>query len=484
MGNSDLELVYAPAYRLLELFKVQEISPVDVLEAQISRIEAENEKVNAITYTHFDSARKAAKESEKRYKQGNPRPLEGITVGMKDEHGMAGWIVTQGSKLYKDAKLEATDPVTDKLLEAGAILHIQTTVPEFCFSGVTWTDLWGVTRNPWNLKYAVGGSSGGSGAALAAGFCTLATGSDMGGSIRIPCAFNGLYGYKPPYGRVPTTEILLVIASNGPMARTLPDIIHMQNTISGPHPYSPSTIRPKLELPLEYSDLKGVRIAFSPDQSWAQIDTDTAKNTAKAVDLLRQAGAVVDEVDLDLGVTADDLRFALVEAALYGPQGATLGRFASQRDQMTTYGKDFVDKAATGGYGAKEALQYENNIKAANNHLQSKIFLKGYDAMVMPTLATSHIPADLDYTQDTTVINGVEVNSLAGWILTPLFNILNWYPVINAPTGRSSEGMPTGLQIVAQSYDDLTAHRIAAGYSEVAPQLFTGNQFPDFRGGN
>lgn len=119
-----------------------------------------------------------------------------------------GWRTTQGSVANQDLPLGKNNaPLIERLLEAGAVLHIQTTVPELFLNSQTWTKLWGVTRNPWNLAYAVGGSTGGGGAALAAGFTTLSTGSDIGGSIRIPSAYGGLYGFKPPFGRVPTLSI-------------------------------------------------------------------------------------------------------------------------------------------------------------------------------------------------------------------------------------------------------------------------------------
>ena len=136
-----------------------------------------------------------------------------------------------------DNLLEHNTPVVDLLERAGAIFHCQTTVPEFYFIGQTWSKLWGVTRNPWNLDKTVGGSSGGSGAALAAGMTTLATGSDMGGSIRIPSAFNGVYGFKPPHGRVPLTPggEVMPQGTSGPMARSFADLVLMQNAMTGPH---------------------------------------------------------------------------------------------------------------------------------------------------------------------------------------------------------------------------------------------------------
>ena len=259
MFESD-ELCYMSASELLPLFRTRRLSPVDVVEAQIARFDAVGEKTNSVTFTHFDQALKQAKDSERRYANGTARALEGITVGIKDEHHDKGWIVTRGSVLLKDNREDHADPIVTKLKRAGAVLPIQTTVPEFYMSGVTYSKLWGVSRCPWNTNYAVGGSSGGSGGALAAGLCTLATGSDMGGSIRLPCAYNGLYGFKPPFGRVVTLSTLAHFSGTGPMARSFEDMVAMMNVLSGQTPHEPATLT-KLFMPQKYRPVNGMRIA-------------------------------------------------------------------------------------------------------------------------------------------------------------------------------------------------------------------------------
>jgi len=228
------------AHQQLELFKTKRLSPLDVLKAQIARIERYEPAINACTFRHFDAALAAAKRSEARYRSGDARPLEGITVAIKDEYDRAGWTVTAGSKVREHHTSEANHPVVDKLIEAGAVLHVQTTAPEYYLVAVTWSELWGVTRNPWNPDCTPGGSSGGSAAALGAGMATLAIGSDMGGSVRIPCALNGLYGSNPPYGRIasPDPSALVPHASPGPLAR-----------LSRPDPVAERHVRPGAGLP-------------------------------------------------------------------------------------------------------------------------------------------------------------------------------------------------------------------------------------------
>jgi amidase len=480
--TTEDELSYKPASELLNLFKSKQLSPVEVLKAQFKRIETVAQSVNCFTYTHFDAAMAMAVESEKRYMNGSPRALEGITIALKDEFDKVGWITTAGSKLLKDNVAKSNHPAVDKLLASGAVMHAQTTVPEMYFAAVTWTDLWGVTRNPWNLHYAVGGSSGGSGAALAAGLTTLATGSDMGGSTRIPCAFNGLYGFKPPYGRNPPGlgSTFLLPATEGPMARTFEDMVRMQNAMVGPGDYTPTAMRPALELPLSYSDIKGIRIAYDMDQSWAVIDGDTQKNTLAALKILEDQGAIVEEVDLALNVSGPDIRSALVKALLSGGFGADMAELSKHADQLTTYGRYFANIAAK-GMGPQQAKEAGDAIVDYYKKVQDAVFLKGYDALIMPTLATSDIAADFDPTKDIVTVDGVEVDPHVGWVLIPLFNLLNWNPVAVAPTGLSSKNVPTGMQIAAKTYDDATCMRIAAAYSAAAPGLYTGDRYPDFR---
>ena len=438
--------------------------------------------MNAFAFEHFDEALAAAKESARRYANGNPKPLDGITVALKDEHDRAGWKTTSGSLVTQDNVASTNDPIVDKLLDAGAILHAQTTVPEMYFAGVTWTRLFGITRNPWNLDYTCGGSSGGSGAALAAGTTTLATGSDMGGSIRIPAAFNGLYGFKPPYGRVPLAphSVFLFPSASGPLARCFDDMVRLQNVISGPAPRVATSLRPKLELPTKYDGIAGWRIAYSPDQSWAEVDPAVVRNTERALEVLEGQGAIVEEVDLDLGVDSQDIRDAISKALLHGAFGADVATLLDYSDQLTSYGRYFAEAAAK-GMGPTQALEAANFINDVYARLEAKVFLNGYKALVMPTLATPYVRADFDPVNDQMLINGNEVEPNAGWSLTALFNLLNWNPVISVPTGLADKNMPTGMQIISETYDDVTAMQVASAYASAAPALFTGRAFPDFR---
>jgi Asp-tRNA(Asn)/Glu-tRNA(Gln) amidotransferase A subunit family amidase len=307
---------------------------------------------------------------------------------------------------------------------------------------------------------------------------SLATGSDMGGSIRMPAALSGLYGYHPPYGRNPGTiaDALLVHASAGPLARNFGDLVLLQNAMAGPLDGSPA-IEPVLHLPQRYPSIKGWKIAVSLDQGWAEIDPDVAANTRAAVSLLEAAGAIVEEVELGLDMTAADIRRAVEKALFSTSVGGELAAMAGQLRQMTSYGVRFVKLAKRmTPKNAKEAAEAAERIHRA---IEKAVFRKGYRALICPTTSTTSIAADYDPTVDRPNINGARVDPYVGLMLTSIFNLLNWMPVINVPTGRASNGVPTGMQIAARAYDDLTAATVASAYSRRAEPWFKGTRVPD-----
>jgi Asp-tRNA(Asn)/Glu-tRNA(Gln) amidotransferase A subunit family amidase len=225
MSNEDL--CYLSATEALKHFKSRKLSPRELMAALIARTERVNTKVNCFADRYFDEAMDQARAAEARYMKRGARtlPLEGIPVAVKDAQRVAGKRTTHGSLIFKDNVDTHSDPMIERLQTAGAIVLARTTTPEFCLSGITTSRIWGVTRNPWNTDWGPGGSSGGSGAALAAGLTTIATGTDIGGSIRIPSAACGVVGFKPPHGRNPDGAPANFDRFNhcGPMTRSLAD---------------------------------------------------------------------------------------------------------------------------------------------------------------------------------------------------------------------------------------------------------------------
>ena len=274
-----------------------------------------------------------------------PRPLEGIPMAVKEEEAVAGEPWTQGSLIYEHEIAKHSSPFAERILESGSIIagrrRPSSRVP------ASPVGLWGVTRNPWNPEYAVGGSSGGSGAALAAGTATLASGSDIGGSIRIPASFNGVVGFKPPYGRVPQDAPFNydIFCHVGPMARTVADCALFQNAVSGAHPRDHVSVRHRVDLPERFEPIDGLRVAVTVDLGDWPVDPEVATNTLQTAAALRSVGAIVEEVDLTvprvLVMRAASIHFNLIFAAMVDAEIAAHG------DLMCDYALDFASRAAT-----------------------------------------------------------------------------------------------------------------------------------------
>ncbi len=339
------DLHYLSAAEALRLFRARELSPVELVGAVIKRAEAVEPVINAFAETFYEQALDQARAAEARYagSGGVPAlPLDGLPVAVKEEAEIAGQRNTLGSLPPRDAVAEETTAFVQRILDAGGIVHARTTTPEFSCAPVTWSRLWGVTRNPWHTGYSPGGSSGGSAAALAAGTATLATGSDIGGSIRIPASFCGVVGFKPPYGRVPEMAVFNLdhYCHEGPLARTVSDCALLENVIAGPHPSDVASIRPKLEIPAELAPIAGMRIAFSADLGCYEVDADVVANSRAAADRLRAAGAVVEEVglpwDLETIKRAGRIHFGMI----FGPSIREV--YAEHADELTSYTRNLV----------------------------------------------------------------------------------------------------------------------------------------------
>lgn len=479
---STMPLRYLSATDLLRRFHDGDVSPLDVLEDQLDAAAATSDTVNCITFSHPDEAIRAAAESERRWRTGRARALEGITVAVKDESAVTGWTTTNGNRLRLDTVDDHDHPIVARLREAGAVLHLQTTTPELSLNSTTWTDLWGVTRNPWNPEVTPGGSSGGSGAALAAGLTTLATGSDMGGSIRIPAAMNGLYGYKPPIGRVPgePEDAQLFMATDGPLARTFEDLVLFENAISGPPPTSPISL-PRLDLPATYPSVRGLRLAVQLELGGSPLEPDVRANTSAAVDRLADAGAEI--VEVDLGWDVERIGAAVIDGLMSTSIGAYLAEVlevdrAAGGGTLNSYTETYARLAAGNGGPVgyhRAAVAIAEMYASFRRHVVET----GCAALLCPTVVTTRVPADLDPLGPPLVVDGVAVAANVGWELTPAFNLLNRSPVVSVPTGLAANGVPTGMQIVGDTFDELSVMRVAAAHAALAPALFTGTRFPD-----
>lgn len=325
-----------------------------------------------------------------------------------------------------------------------------------------------------------GGSSGGSGAALAAGTTTLANGSDIAGSIRIPASLCGVVGYKAPYGRNPEDSPFNLDAYNhpGPLARSVDDCILMQNVMSGPHPGDMASLKPKLLLPSRFDSIRDWRIAYSIDLGYQPVEPEVRDQTLAALDVFRSLGATVEEVDL--GWTEQCLT-ATLDYLGYGLMGAYLKPYyESSREQLTGYVRAFTE------YALQVSSQdyYQAEVIANEMYASLSAVFARYDVFICPTIANTGVKADFDYSVDDVAINGVNVNPKFGWLMTYPFNMLSRCPVLSVPAGYASNGMPCGIQIVGPTYEDQLVFQAAAAYEAAAaseaarPPFCSATNFP------
>lgn len=451
------DLCYLPASEALAAFRRRELSPVDFMQATVERIEAVDPVVNALPIRFFDAALDAARAAEARYagRGGEPRPLEGLPVAVKDEVEVAGQPCTEGSLLLRDYVATHTAACIQRIVDAGGIIHARSATPEFCCAAITDSRLWGATRNPWNLACSPGGSSGGSGAALAAGMASLATGSDIGGSIRIPASFCGVVGFKPPYGRVPQDPPfnLDTYCHDGPMARTVEDCRLLENVMAGPHRDDVVSLRPKLTIPSGPADAEGLRIAVSEDLGAYEVDAEVRANLREAAGVFASLGAEVEDAGLvlDRGAVRDAARAHF--GAIFGD---LIRRAATEhRELMSSYAVAFADDAAAPTVGVLRGLEIESEV-----HGRVADVLDGHDLLVAPVFGLPALGATAaDY----------DIEVMYRYGVTLVFNICSRCPVLVVPCGRSRDGLPLGIQIVGRTYDDVTVFRAAAAFAAARP---------------
>ncbi len=455
---ADDDIAYLSAADTLAAFRSKVLNPVEHLDALIERIERLEPTINAVADRRYDEARAEAAVSAARYAAGTARPLEGLPVAAKEEHPMAGRSWKQGSLTLADEVAPYDHPIIERIQAAGGIIHIRTTTPEFCCAGFCHSRLWGLTRNPWNTEFSPGGSSGGSGAALAAGYAPLATGSDIGGSIRIPASLSGVVGFKPPWARVPALPPynLDQFCHDGPMARTVGDCALLEDVISGAHWRDPAALPYPPQVGDAGGSVEGMRIALCLQLGDWPLDPDVRRNTLRVAESLRGAGAVVDEVTLpwttaDIWATAR-AHFATIMGAGILAVDRDHGDLLS--DYTRAFAHDFTSELAFGFY---EGMEHEGAIWEPLGEL-----FKTYDAMVCPTMATDGYEAGNPYLAGGLAIgDGQVAHHILGAMTLP-FNILSRCPVVAAPSGRAFNGVPTGVQVVGHPYDDVTAFRVAS----------------------
>lgn len=475
------ELIYLPATEVLAHFRDRTLSPVEYLGALVTRIDQTEPIINAVAERLIDEASDGAKSAAQVYatRPEEARALEGLPVATKAEQPIAGRLFTDGSLAFADRISNVTHPIIQRIRDAGGIIHIRTTTPEFSCAPFTHSKIWGVTRNPWNLAYSPGGSSGGSAASLAAGTAPLATGSDIGGSIRIPAAFSGVVGYKPPYGRVPSLAPynLDAYCHDGPLARSVADCALLENVISGPFAHDVVSLRPGIVIPSDLGNIEGMRIAYCLNVGDWYVHQDVEANTRAVAEALGDAGALVEEVELGLCYAdvarAAEIHFSAIFGAMVGEVDDEYG------DLLTPYARKFAARGRD--FSGPELFLQGLELEAA---VYEKVgpLLESFGALVCPTSGVPALIAGEDYVEAPNSPEEPFADPIFDTIMTLPFNILSRCPVLAVPSGWASTGVPTGVQIVGRTYDEISVFRVGASLDAGHFSGYQQGRTPTFEG--
>ncbi len=453
--------IWLSASELAGLYRTRQLSPVDVARAVLARIESRNPALNAFCLVAADEALEQARASEDRWARAEPLgDLDGVPVSIKDLILTRGWPTLRGSKTVDPAGPWTDDaPAVARLRESGAVLLGKTTTPEFGWKGVTDSPLTGTTRNPWNLAKTPGGSSGGGAAAVASGMGPLTIGTDGGGSIRIPCAFTGLVGFKPTFGRVPAWPLspFGTVAHLGPMTRTVHDAALFMNVLARPD------VRDWLALPDDGVDyraglddgVRGWRIAYSADLGFARVDAEVAAIVARAARRFEELGAIVEDATPALDGVDRVFRVHWYTGAAH-----VLKTFTAEQKALMDPG--LVQAAEQGARVAMLDLVDAMQRRGAYG-IEMNRFHQRYDLLLTPTVPMTAFDVGRN------VADIIRENQWTDW--TPFsypFN-LTQQPAVTVPCGLSADGLPVGLQIVGPRYADTRVLRAARAFESLQP---------------
>jgi Asp-tRNA(Asn)/Glu-tRNA(Gln) amidotransferase A subunit family amidase len=461
------ELCFTPATELSRLIRTKELSPVELADAVLERIERLNPLLNAYLTVTADLAREQARAAEARAVRGELLgPLDGIPYSIKDLEPTAGVRTTFGSKFFEQNVPAEDGAVAGRLKATGGVLLGKTNTPHFGYKDMCDNLLGPPCRNPWKLDRTSGASSGGAGAAIAAGLGPLAHGSDGSGSIRIPSALCGIFGLKPSFGRVPywpNADLYAARSHNGPMARTVRDAALLLRVLAGPDPRDPLSIdAPPEDYPAACDgDLRGLRLGWSPDLGFAAVDPEVADITARAARRFAELGCEVEQAAVDWGnpyefhkiIYSTNVAARQIERAYARPDWIepTLMRMIMDAGRIS---------ALEHARALLERTAFCEKVRAT---------MERYDLLLTPQMPVAAWPAEPGPFEGLADLGGKPAHSIFDRVpfMYP-FN-LTGLPAANVPCGFTAEGLPVGLQIVGRWHADSRVLRAAAGFEALQP---------------
>lgn len=450
------ELHKLSATEITGLIARREVSASEVMGAVIEHAERVNPAINALVDVDFDEALAEARAVDASEPGPDDPPLKGVPITIKDLTDTSRMRTTYGSRLFADHVAPADAEVVTRLRRAGSIVFAKTNTPEFGAGINTTNELHGATRNPWNTGRTAGGSSGGAGAAVAAGIGPVAEGTDHGCSVRLPAGFSGVVGLRPTIGRIPKWPDEWVydpFAVTGPLARTVADCELVFEAMSGPFAAVPSTLRPPYRRAAEpVADVAGQRIGWAPDLNGiAAVDREVVEICARAVELLARNGASVDEGGPEFG----DVR-GIIEPLRAVRQIARSGRHAALGDSPVD--NELVE---TWMQRAKSITAVDvGRAEAARHRLWQRLvaYFETHDVLATLTTQVAAFPVEQLYPP---TIAGVPMQDAIDACLTCYAISITQLPAISVPVGFTSEGLPIGLQLVGRPFEEDRLFQIA-----------------------
>ncbi len=456
------ELVFRTARDLAAAIRSGELTAREVLQAHLDQIERFNPAVNAIVSLDCDRALSAADEADRQLAEGREiGALHGLPVAHKDTHLTGGLLTTFGSAVHAEFVPEADELIIERLHDAGVVTTGKTNVPEFAAGSHTYNPLFGATGNAYDPTRSAGGSSGGAAVALACGFQPLADGSDMGGSLRNPAAWNNVVGLRPSPGRVPSYPASAGWATmgvQGPMARTVADAALMLSVIAGPDPRSPIALQSPgaaFDIDLE-RDLTGLKLAWSPDLGGQfAVEPEILDVLTAAVTAFGETGAVIEAATPDM--TGADEVFRTLRAWQFQLTHATLMR--QHGDQVKA---SLADNIAQGQVLSGPDVGRAEVLHTALFH-RVREFFQIHDALLMPVTQVSPFPIEQEYP---TEIAGVEQSDYLAWMRSAYLISATGSPALSVPAGFTGAGLPVGLQIVGPHRADLLVLQLGHAFEQ------------------
>jgi amidase len=456
-----LDICFMTAAEMAANIRAGRLSAREVMQAHLTRIESVNPKVNAIVTLHAEQAMEAARAADEAQARGEPLGvLHGLPVAHKDLMLTKGMRTTFGSKTHEHFIPTRSALVVERQQQAGAISIGKTNTPEYGAGAQTFNAVFGATRNPYDLSKTCGGSSGGSAVALATGMAALADGTDMGGSLRCPASFNNIVGLRPSVGRVPDVPALGGwgnLSVCGPMARTVEDVALYLSVMAGPSTRDPMSISEdgaRFRAPLA-RDLKGVRIAWSPDMGGLPVDKRVTRVIEAQRRVFEDLGCIVEEACPDLR-DAQEI-FMTLRAYIFELQlGAVMDQHPGVLKDAIVWNIDAGRKL--NGTQLARAEKLRTALFERMHH-----FMQTYDFIVFPVNQVPPFPVEQQYV---TEIDGVKMDSYIDWMRSCFLVTSTTHPAISVPCGFTEEGLPVGMQIVGRHRGEFELLQIAHAFEQ------------------